>query len=465
MTPSAAAPLWLIVAAVAASLFVAAWAMVRPRRAMWLLGAMLFFGCIAVIRNNLGRPQATWIMPLQSGRSELFLICGLGLGLLAVVHMPRMSLRNVAGPAWLLLLSAVYSGMITYVHVGLQSSVMAILFAIGTIAPMALVTPTLVADHDGRRRLIRTIHLVNVVWVAVLLIQLGIDRGVVTQGRSARLYGLTGNPQHTGVLLAVFGVVAVSSALRSVGARALPWLITLISVDVLLIIWTGSRTAGAMFVIGSMVVLRERWGRAVLLMPVAGLFVYVLLSFAGSDVLEKTDRLVSLQNTRAEGWRTLIESAMRNPIFGVGTQETERSENSYLFAWSSYGILMAGILALVGVAAAVQSFRLWSVRRWLDADDRLLANLVVGFYAMYFAGSVFEGYMLARVGAPLVFLLLFSSVGLALVHSARENALILHDEAEHDAEHDGYTEPYGADIGESWSDDSPGYPGWRPADA
>ncbi len=465
MTPSAAAPLWLIVVGVAASLFVAAWAMVQPRRAMWLLGAMLFFGCIAVIKNNAGRPQATWIMPLQSGRSELFLICGLGLGLIAVAQMPRLSLRNVAGPAWLLLLSAVYSGMITYVHAGLQPSVTAILFAMGTIAPLAIVTPTLVVDHDGRTRLIRTMHVVNWIWIVVLLIQITIDRSVVTQGLSARLYGLTGNPQHTGVLLAVFGVVAVSSALRAAGARGMPWLIALISVDILLIIWTGSRTAVAMFVIGSMMVLRERWGRAVLLMPVAGLFVYILLSIAGADVLEKTDRLASLTNTRSAGWRELIDSAMRNPLVGVGTQETERSENSYLFAWSAYGVFMAGILALVVIAAAVQSLRLWNMRRWLDADDRMLANLVMGFYAMYTAGSVFEGYMLARVGAPLVFFLLLSSVGLALVHTARDNAWAIQADYGND---DGYgpdAEAYGSDIVEAWPDDSPGYSGWLPAGA
>lgn len=461
MESSGGASLGLIVAAAAASLFVAVWAMVQPRRAMWILGGMLFLGCIAVIRNNAGRPQSTWIMPLQSGRSELFLIAGLGLGLLAIVQLPRMSLRNVAGPAWLVLFAAVYAGMMRYVHSGMQSSAQAILFAVATIGPLAVVTPSLVVDFEGRRRLIRTIHVVNAVWIAVLLVQLAIDRGVLTQGRSARLYGLTGNPQHSGVLLAIFGVVAVSSALRSVGARSLPWIIALISVDALLIIWTGSRTAAAMFIIGSMVLLRERWGRGVLVMPVVGLFVYVLLSLVGSDVTDKTERMLSLSNTRSHGWRTLVESAMRNPLFGVGEQETERSENSYLYAWSAYGIFMAGILVLVGVAAAVQAFRLWAIRRWLDRDDRVLANLVMGFYAMYFAGSIFEGFMLARVGAPLVFMLLISSIGLALVHSARENA----SWASHtDPEYSDGADMYGESTGD-WHDDARDGPGWQPAGA
>ena len=47
--------------------------------------------------------------------------------------------------------------------------------------------------------------------------------------------------------------------------------------------------------------------------------------------------------------------------------------------------------------------------------DRTLVDLIIGVQVMYFAGAVFEGYVMARVGAPLMFLLIFSGMGAALI--------------------------------------------------
>jgi hypothetical protein len=57
-------------------------------------------------------------------------------------------------------------------------------------------------------------------------------------------------------------------------------------------------------------------------------------------------------------------------------------------------------------------------KRWMPERTRRVADLVLGFYGMYFAGAMFEGYIMSRVSAALVFMLIFSAIGGRLIAMA-----------------------------------------------
>jgi len=451
----------LIVVGVTVALVTAVAVMGRFDRARLVVGVMLFASSIAIIKDWRGRPQATWFMPVQVNRSTIVLGAGLLLYLAAIGNLGRVSISRLAGPALLTLAAALYGGLIEAMHSGASSGIESLAFAMSTIAPLALVAPGLCSTAEDRLRMLRVILGANLVWLIALAIQLLVNSSVVTQGKSLRLYGLTGNPQHTGVMMAIFAVVTLWVLIHTPRGRSFSLLLTLLTIDLLMVLWTGSRTAGAMFVLGAMLVLRHRAGRAILLFPIAALALYVALSLAGQDVSMKAERLFSTANTREESWRGLIESASRNPLFGVGRQETQSSENSYLFAFSAYGVFMAAILVLVGVTAAVQSFRLWRLSRWLPAVDRALVDLVHAFYAMYFAGSILEGYMMAQVAVPLVMIVLMSSLGVELSREARE-ARCFNPREDRDGAWDGADE---VDALDPWMDPPPAGGSALPASA
>lgn len=446
MLESGGPPLWLIVSGGLAMVVTAVAVLARLDRARLVVAVMLFASSIAVIKDWRGRPQSTWIMPIQESRSWIVLAAGVLLWIAATGNMRRISLRHIAAPAALMLAAALYAGLLQFVHAGSTTAVQTIGFALATIAPLALVAPALMADCDGRARMIRVIIAANLVWLGVLVVQLIVNPDAVTQGRSARLYGLTGNPQHTGVMMAFFALIALWSALNGATRRAFVLSSLLLAVNLLMLLWTGSRTAGGMFVVGSMVILRHRLGRAILLLPLAGLLLYALLTIAGGDIAMHSERLLSTANTRATSWRGLLDSASRNPLFGVGEVETLSSENSYLYAASAYGVFMVALFVLVAITSARIGFRLFWLRSRLADHDLPYVDLVLAGLAMYFAGSILEGYMMSRVSVPLVMLILFSSLGVEISRAAHREPLF--DEIE----------PYEQDLMEStpWPDDDAG---------
>jgi hypothetical protein len=54
--------------------------------------------------------------------------------------------------------------------------------------------------------------------------------------------------------------------------------------------------------------------------------------------------------------------------------------------------------------------RLLMIRRRLDLGARRVVDLMIGFFCLYFAGSMFEGYIIARINVMLPLFLIFSSI-------------------------------------------------------
>jgi hypothetical protein len=202
---------------------------------------------------------------------------------------------------------------------------------------------------------------------------------------------------------------------------------------------SGSRTGVALFILGSVFVLYARIGRAVVLLPFAALFGYLGLKLLRDLDLTGAERLVSGTDTRTAAWARLLETGLENPLIGVGFYKLTANENSYLIAMAAYGIGMLVLVLLLVAVWCLLALKLFTVRSWLTPYQRRLADLVFAYTAMYFAGAVFEWYIIARLDNNLLVAITITTTMMWLLRQAHANR-VAHDHARLEAfysdEHD-----------------------------
>jgi hypothetical protein len=165
-----------------------------------------------------------------------------------------------------------------------------------------------------------------------------------------------------------------------------------------------------------------RLGRIILTLPLLLIVLYAAL-YLGSAVFvelgETAQRLRSLEDTRSGAWLLMLQDGKEHPWIGVGVYET-KSENSYLKAFASYGVgMVALVLLLVGVSARLM-WRLYRLRRWLDPPRRAEVDLVLAYNGMYFAASMLEGIVIARVAFHMTMMLIFSVIAVEVLKRETE---------------------------------------------
>jgi hypothetical protein len=72
------------------------------------------------------------------------------------------------------------------------------------------------------------------------------------------------------------------------------------------------------------------------------------------------------------------------------------------------------ILTLIA-CTAYTSLKLWRRRKYLPIEYRSLSDFLIGYSALYYGGSFFEGYMMARVAANLTFFMMFAGLASQLI--------------------------------------------------
>jgi O-antigen ligase len=133
----------------------------------------------------------------------------------------------------------------------------------------------------------------------------------------------------------------------------------------------------------------------------------------------------------------------------VGVQET-KSENTYLKALATYGIGMLFLTLVMVLVSARLMWRLFRLRRWLDPDRQALVDMIIAFNAMYFAASLFEGVMDARVSSYLVLMLILSAMVANLLRQEAESAALAdHGDFEDLSDWD---DSYGYEVNEEGAD-------------
>jgi hypothetical protein len=260
----------------------------------------------------------------------------------------------------------------------------------------------------------------NAVWAGATLIQLALDQRVLMVGPDARFVGMSPNPQAAALSLAPMICIGLWLIFNDSRRRWRPLWVGLVALDVVLLLWTGSRTGVGMTVLGAMAVMYRRLGRSIIFVPVvAGAAYGLLLLVSGLRIDVVPERLATLQNTRAQVWAILIGKALEHPIIGVGREGAEASENSYLYGFAAFGIGMLLLMLLFTAVSAWQVARVIRVRALVPWSHRSVPDLIVAFNIIYFAGAVFEGYLLARVAGLLVLMLLFGAMATRVIELAR----------------------------------------------
>ncbi len=392
------------------------------KAALLTLMALLGAAALGPITDDVGRAQITWLSPLQFRRRELFAIAGAMLIVTMVFYIRRIRVERVAGTAICLLAIGLYAGLIRIVAaLDTQTGLISILYAVATIGPAMFVIPALIDDEEDHMWMLRAIAGLSLLWAGGVAVQFLISRGVLT-ARGGRFNGLLGNPQHAASYLAVAATVCLfllindKHRFKAVSAAAL-------ALNFAMLLWTGSRTGLAMSVIGFTAVLYTRVGRAILYLPVAAVLFLVAVTALEANIGVVGERLREGGDTRTQAWRVMLEVFLENPVFGVGEAEkTGTSENSYLYGLAAYGIGMGALILVLVLVAAFQGLKLVRVRGLLSPLEKRLADLCLGYYAMYFGSAMFEGIILGRNSVNLVFILIFGAMAVRLADQGAQIA-------------------------------------------
>lgn len=390
---------------------------VNLRAALLVLGTMVFLAGISVILDYDKRVYHTWLLPIQRYRSELFGVMGVVLLMGFLPRLGSLSFRGINGQAWMLLAMGVYAGLLRMYHVSETHGALSVAFALVTIVPLMLVLPAMMQYDDDCRRVLAVIVHATLVWAVAVLIQFAINPKLVVLGINNRFTGLIANPNQAATMLAVVATCSLWLGMHGRGT-ARPWYIVLTGLFLVLLLWTGSRGGLGMFVLGVSAVMYSRVGRTVVLLPILALTLFGMLKLAdAAGIRLGAERLMTFTDTRSEGWARMLAAGLSSPLIGVGTENAEASENSFLLGFASFGLGMLMLMLILLAVAARQTFRLLALRRRIDRTRVPLVDFCIGQQVVYFAGAVFEGFMHSRVGSHLLFMLVFSQMGAYLLQS------------------------------------------------
>ncbi len=396
-----------------------------PRGVYILLIGMIFASGLAVQIDRVGTYlNHSYLQPLQIQRASLYLAMGVVAFLGMMVHLGKLRLTNIPVQGGLILLIQLFNSLLRFYHEGPVSGAQSIVFAVVTLLPLLMLIPATLVEWEDFWRAIRVVAFAGAVWCGATAVQILIDVKQVKLGWQNRFTGLLGNPQACGLYMSVFTVCATWLVLNETKRQYRWFWIGLVGILSVYTIWTGSRTGVAVTALGMMFILYARMGKAIVFLPLLGALGFGAFQVArllGMDI-SAAERLTWSQNTRELVWQLLLEDALKNPVLGTGFAGTRANENSYLVAFGAYGV-GGGVLVLVLTGVSFfYMLRVLRVRAWLSAEIKPVADLILGFNAMFFAGAVFEWYIISRLEGMLTYMMVFSAMASRLLAKAGEEA-------------------------------------------
>lgn len=353
----------------------------------------------------------TWMFPVQRVKAEIHL--GLGILLTLLVLFRGVRAEKVPWQSLVLLLMSLYAALLQYIHNDASFATQSLIFALATMPCVIAAMPLVLTGYDGCIRVLRVIMYVSALWTFCCSVQFVINPELLLNNQG-RFWGLLANAQHAAVLISGFAVVALWLILNDSQKRTRPLWIALLAINMLFLVWTGSRTGALMFVIGTAGVLYARIGKFVLFLPVAALMLWGLFALAEAlQIGANLERLVSTEDTRQGVWSAMLQNALENPLIGVGWgEDTGGSENSYLGGFAAYGIVYFALISSLLLGSIFMCIRMTLSRKLLPPDQRPLIDLVCAYCAMYLSGAMFEGYILARSSSALMMMLMVAGMAL-----------------------------------------------------
>jgi len=417
----------------------------NPRAGLIAIALMVFLASIGVALNWRGNIYGSWLLPVQMQRSMIFLLVGVVLAIGMAAHLPRVQFGKLSAGAVLLVIIGCYIGLARTIHEGPIDGLQTIALALIVLTALVITVAHAVETGEDLYPPIRMIAVGLGMFLFCVAMQVARDRSRIMND-SDRFIGVGSNPQIVATFLAL-SLVPVAWLLmydRANRYRPLWWGIA--AFGSLALLATGSRTGLAMTMLGLGTIFVRRFGRAILAVPIGAFAVYVGLNTASAIGLElPLSRLTSTENTRSQAWAFLLEQFRANPLIGTGREGAEVSENSYLYGAAAYGIGMLALLLTFTAYSVWNMMRLfWRTRSYPQLHS--VVDLIIAIHVMYFAGAVFEGYMISRVSAPLPIILVAISMGGAIMFQLdQQDAGVLHFVDEDDDD--------GEDVDEAWYDD------------
>lgn len=393
----------------------------NPRVALLVVALMIFAGANAA-QDSKGTDliNTTWLRPFQLRRAEIYLAGGMLLGIGMLVHLNRLGTVLPPIAAVCLWLVNMFAGALDTQHLSPADGVQRIIFASLTLIPLIFLVPALIRNSHDVLQWFRMVGIVGSAWTLACCLQFVRDRSQLVFPGTARFTGLLGNPQATAVYISPMCALMTWLVLNETSKRLRLFWIAITGITIMFLGWTGSRTGALTYMMGLTAVLYSRAGRAVLFLPFVAAGVYGLFSLAQAMGVDLgLDRLTSGKDTRTDVWMMLIEDALRAPLLGMGQNRRGGVENSFLLGWVVYGPGMLLLLLFMLGAASMQGLRLIVARRRLGPLERRMVDFVLGYYAIYFTGAMFEWYIVARLEASIPMFVIFNSVGAHLLREAK----------------------------------------------
>ena len=399
-------------------------ALMSRKAVLVMLGILLFLASIGVARDWLGSVYGSWLLPLQQSRNFAFAALALLLLAGAATMVSNSRVARIPFVSWLVLAIGLYQSVMRVSHEGVEAGMISVAFTIATIVPLIVVLPAIADCRADLKNYAFIVAVAFFLFAAACVMQAVIDPSKLTIGLNDRFIGMAANAQHAAVIGASCMVFAAWRAWGEPFERsAVLWIGIFIACGVAVLL-TGSRTGLAMTALGMVVLGYRRIGRSILILPVGLILAFAALKVA--DVLGidlPFARLTEGGDTRTIAWGDLIADFKSSPIAGVGMDELEMSENSFLFAAASFGIGMIGLAILLAIAILVQCVAIFrATLRYRKL--RPIADLVIGFNLAYLFGANFEGYIMSRNSGIMVLLLISASAGsvvLTAIQKAEES--------------------------------------------
>jgi hypothetical protein len=378
----------------------------------WLLAGILFANALTPPLAEAGTQYGgTWMLPLQIRRADLHL--GISVLLLLTCFATRLSVRWLSAQGLILLAVGLYAALLRFYHDDARTGVESTLFALGVIPVMILVLPLVCGTFEKSMATVRMMVWVSVVWIFCCAVQFVINPQMLLND-NGRFQGMLANPQGAGLWCGAMAVIALGLLLYDPQRRLKLLYIGVLAMNLLFVMWTASRTAAVVAFVGAAVMLVGRGGRSLLLLPGAGLLIILLISLANAlGIQENLDRFTSGEDTRTQVWAVQLSQALESPLLGIGIGRTY-SENSYLSGFASFGIGMLGLLLLYTLVSGFICLRLYTGRNLLTRPERGLLYMTLSWHAMYFAGALAEGFMIARSSTQQTMMFLFAGVAIYL---------------------------------------------------
>jgi O-antigen ligase len=213
----------------------------------------------------------------------------------------------------------------------------------------------------------------------------------------SRLFGTTGSPQHTALVIAMLIPVVCYFLMLSGKSQLWKGLLAVIAgVFSIFLIWTGSRTGVLMSLIGVVLLFRTRFGKLALILGFSGVFALLAWNLF-SESTENIGRLASREDTRTWVWNSLIQDFKSSPWLGYIPDDGRIGENSYLSVAARLGVMGLLPLMIGFVLCGVSLIKLMVKKRYLNRDESLLSDLVLSSFVVIAVGAFFEGYLLGTL--------------------------------------------------------------------